>query len=191
MESLKNRLVKESSSIGSDILKVDHFINHQIDVGFMKEIGEAIAERFKGEKIDKLLTVESGGIAVAIAAAEALACTKALFAKKTVPNTMTGECYTAEAKSFTKGTVSMLRVEKCFLNKGERILIVDDFLARGQAAMALVDIAQEAECEIVGVGAVIEKRFQGGSALLEERGIRVESLCVIDEIKDGVITFGQ
>lgn len=190
MESLKNKLTEEGRAIGSDILKVSDFLNHQIDVQLMKEIGRELADRFKGERIDKVLTAESGGIAVALATAEAIVCSKALFAKKTVPNTMTGERYSAEARSFTKGTVSDLCVDKELLKEGERILIVDDFLAHGQAALALADIAAQAGCQVVGVGAVIEKAYQGGAERLREKGFRVESLSRIKSIDDGNVIFG-
>lgn len=190
MESLKTKLNEEGRMIGKDILKVSDFLNHQIDVPMMKEIGRQMADRFKGENIDKVLTAESGGIAVAMATAEALVCRMALFAKKTVPNTMSENRYRSEARSFTKGSVSELCVDKALLNKGERILIVDDFLAHGQAALALADIAAQAGCQVAGIGAVIEKSYQGGAELLREKGFRVESLCRIKEIKDGNVIFG-
>lgn len=190
MESLKKKILEEGQAIGSDIVKVDYFLNHQVDVGFLMEIGREFAARVEGEKIDKILTVEASGIAIAVAVSQAMGNIPAVFAKKTNPSTMVGECFTAEARSFTKGTVSTLKVSKEFLHPGERIYIVDDFLARGQAALALADIVEAAGGEVVAMGAVIEKQYQGGADLLRNRGIRVESLCVVEKIEDGVITFG-
>lgn len=189
MKILKDKILEEGQAIGTDIVKVDYFLNHQLDVSFLKEIGKEFAKRMEGVKVDKILTVEASGIAIAVVTAEAMGIERAVFAKKTNPNTMKGECYTADAKSFTKGTTSTLRVGKEFLNAGENIFIVDDFLARGQAALALVEIVRNAGANVVGMGAVIEKEYQKGSQLLREKNVDVHSLCVIEKIEDGVITF--
>lgn len=190
MESLKEKIKKEGTAIGKDIVKVDGFLNHQLDVRFLEEIGKAFAKRFAGEQIDRILTVEASGIAIAVATAPHMDYPPVVFAKKAAPNTMTEGFFGAEARSFTKGTVSRLRVSERFINEGERVLILDDFLAYGEAALALAEIVREAGAGVVGIGAVIEKGFQGGSAKLRAKGYRVESLAVVEKIEDGVITFG-
>ena len=191
MKELKDRIVKDGLAIGTEILKVDSFINHQIDIAFMDKIGEEFKRRFADCKVDKILTVEASGIGIACMTARYFDNAPVVFAKKKAPNTMVEDSYMAESRSFTKGTVSELRVSKKFLNKGENVLIIDDFLAHGQAASALCKILEQAEANAVGVGAVIEKQFQGGSKLLRDNGIRVESLAVIESINDGVINFAE
>ena len=189
MKALKDKILSEGTAIGSEIVKVDCFLNHCIDVAFMEKIGEEFHRRFSDCHIDRILTVEASGIAVACMTARYFGYPPVVFAKKAKPSTMTEDAYTAKAVSFTKGTVSEFRVSQQFLYKGERVLIIDDFLARGGAAVALTDIAEQAGSEVVGIGTVIEKGFQGGSDKLRARGYRVESLAVIDRNEDGVITF--
>lgn len=189
MESLKQKILTEGQILGEDIVKVDGFLNHQIDVRFMENIGRELQNRFKDVQVDRILTVESGGIAVACEAARYFGYVPVVFAKKATPNTMAEGCYSAEARSFTKGTVSNLRVVKRFLQPGDRVLIVDDFLASGEASVALVKMVRKAGAEVVGIGTVIEKSFQGGAARLREMGCRVESLAVIQRIENGEIVF--
>lgn len=189
MESLKQKILAEGRVIGEDILKVDGFLNHQIDVRFLEEVGKEIKKRFEDTKVDKILTVESSGIAIASVAAKYFDYVPVVFAKKATPNTMVEGCYSAEARSFTKGTVSNLRVVKRFIEEGEKILIVDDFLASGEAAAALVKIVRKAGAEVVGVSCVIEKGFQEGGARLRELDCRVESLAVIKAFENGKIIF--
>ena len=189
MESLKKKILTEGNAIGTEIVKVDGFLNHQIDVRFLEEIGEEFRRRFADVQVDKILTVEASGIAIACMTAPKFGYPTVVFAKKAAPSTMNEGFYEAEAKSFTKGTVSKLKVGEKFINEGEKVLILDDFMASGEAACALTEIAREADAEIVGIGAVIEKGFQGGSDRLRSMGYRVESLAVIEKIEDGVITF--
>ncbi len=189
MESLKEKILTEGDAIGTEIVKVDGFLNHQIDVKFLEEISEEFRRRFDGVEVDKILTVEASGIAIACMCAPLFGYPPVVFAKKAAPSTMNEGFYEAEAKSFTKGTVSKLKVAEKFVNEGERILIIDDFMASGEASAALAKIVEEAGAEIVGIGTVIEKGFQGGSDRLRAMGYRVESLVVIDKIEDGVITF--
>lgn len=189
MKTLKEKILKEGVAIGTEIVKVDHFLNHRLDVKFLEEIGEEFKKRFEGEEINKILTVEASGIAVACLAAPYFDYAPVVFAKKAAPNTMTEGFYVAEAKSFTKGTVSLLRVSERFLEKGDKVLIIDDFLAHGQASLALADLVEQAGGEVVGIGAVIEKGFQGGSERLRAKGYKVESLAVIEKIIDGRIIF--
>ena len=189
MKALKERIIADGVAIGTEIVKVDSFLNHQIDVALLSEIGREFARRFEGCGISKILTVEASGIAIACMASGHFGNIPVLFAKKTTPNTMTDDFYGAEVKSFTKGTSSIVRVSKKYLNPNDRVLIVDDFLAHGEAAVGMVELVRQAGATLIGVGAVIEKQFQGGSKRLREMGIRVESLAVIESIRDGRINF--
>ena len=189
MEKLKAKIREEGKAIGTEIVKVDNFLNHQIDVKFLEEVGKEFSIRFEGVKADKILTVEASGIAIACLASPYFGYPPVVFAKKAAPSTMNEGFYESDAKSFTKGTTSKLKVARQFICKGENILILDDFLASGQASIALADIVEQAGAKVAGIGAVIVKKHQGGSGLLREKGYRVESLAVIKEIKDGEITF--
>ena len=189
MKELKEKILKEGVAIGTEIVKVDHFLNHRLDVRFLERIGQEFRNRFKDCDIDKILTVEASGIAVACLTAPYFGYPPVVFAKKALPNTLTEGFYEAEARSFTKGTVSLFKVSQKFLCKGDRVLIIDDFLAHGEASLALADIVEQAGGIVVGVGAVIEKGFQGGGDKLREHGYRLESLAVVDALEDGKITF--
>ena len=189
MEALKKKILTEGEAIGTEIVKVDGFLNHQLDVQFLEEIGAEFGKRFADRQVDKILTVEASGIAIACVSAPRFNYAPVVFAKKAAPSTMNEGFYEAEAKSFTKGTVSKLKVAKKFLNPGEKVLILDDFLASGEASVALAQIVEMAGAEVAGIGAVIEKGYQGGSDRLRAKGYQVESLAVIDKIDDGVITF--
>lgn len=191
MKALIDKIRNEGEPIGTQIVKVDGFVNHQIDVKFMMEMGMEFRNRFGDLKVDKILTVEASGIAIACMTAMAFDYPRVVFAKKMVPSTMVEGFYEAEAKSFTKGTVSTLRVSKKFLAQNDRVLIVDDFLAHGEAAMAMAEIVIQAGATIAGFGIVIEKSFQGGGAKLRNAGYRVESLAVIDKIEEGMIFFNS
>lgn len=189
MEALKEKIIADGAAIGTEIVKVDSFLNHQIDVALLDGIGEEFAKRFAGCEVTKILTVEASGIAIACMAARQFGNIPVLFAKKASPNTMTEGFYSTEVKSFTKGTASVIRVSKKYLNQDDKILIIDDFLAHGEAAVGMAELVEQAGAELVGIGAVIEKRFQGGGARLREKGYRVESLAVIESIRDGRINF--
>ena len=191
MEILKKRIIKDGLAIGTEILKVDSFLNHQVDVTLFDLIGADFRTRFDdiADKIDKILTVEASGIAVAAFTARYFGSVPVVFAKKDQPNTMDGGYYFSEVMSFTKRKMSSIRIDKKFLQSGDRCLIIDDFLAHGQAALGLVNLASQAGAEVLGGGFVIEKAFQGGADRLREKGLRVESLAVVDRIEDGVITF--
>lgn len=189
MEALKQKILTEGKAIGTGTVKVDGFLNHQIDVKFMDELGKEFGRRFSDAKVDKILTVEASGIAIACMTAPYFGYPPVVFAKKTAPNTMTEDFYGAEAKSFTKGTVSIIRVSKNYLREGERVLILDDFLAHGEASMAMTQLVKQAGAQVAGIGAVIEKGFQGGGRKLRDAGYRLESLAIIDKIEDGIIQF--
>ena len=189
MQALKDKILSEGQVIGDDILKVDGFLNHQIDTKFLEEIGCEFKKRFEGCKVDKILTVEASGIAVACETAKQFGSVPVVFAKKAKPNTSVEGCYSAEARSFTKGTVANLRVIKRFVSEGEKLLILDDFLASGEAAVALIRIAEKAGAEVVGFGAVIDKTFQGGRKRIQDMGVRVEALASIERFENGKPIF--
>jgi xanthine phosphoribosyltransferase len=189
MEALRERIVREGRGIGGGVLKVDSFLNHQIDVAFVEEMGQALADRFKGACVTKILTVESSGIPIACAAAKALGYLPVVFAKKAAPNTMIEGVYSTDVKSFTKETVSTIRVSRQFLGSEDRVLIIDDFLAYGESAMGLVRLAKNAGAHVCGIGVAVEKKFQGGGDRLREAGYSVESLAVIRSISDDNIEF--
>lgn len=189
MQVLKERILKDGRCVGDDILKVDSFLNHQIDTSLVDLIGLEFAERFSMSGATKILTIEASGIPVAYAAARAMGNLPLIFAKKSEPSTMTEASYVASIKSFTKGTVSDIRVSKEFISPDDKILLIDDFLAHGEAAAGLLIICRQAGAECVGLGVVIEKRYQGGSARLREMGLRVESLALISSLSGGKIEF--
>lgn len=188
MQLLKEKIVKDGLAVGTEIVKVDSFLNHQIDVELIDSISEEFYEKFKDQHITKILTIEASGIAVACLTARYFRV-PVLFAKKSEPNTMIDGCFKAEVKSFTKNKVSQISVSQKYMTKEDKLLIIDDFLAHGEALTGLMDIAEQAGAELVGAGIVIEKAFQGGGARLREKGLRIESLAVIDSIQDGVIYF--
>lgn len=189
MESLKEKIMAEGQAIGTDILRVDRFLNHQIDVRFMEDIGKEFKNRFGDCKITKVLTVESSGIVMACETAKCFGYVPVLFAKKAAPNTLVEGSYCAPAKSFTKGIVSTLRVSKKYLGPEDIVLIIDDFLAYGEAAAALCELCRQAGAKVAGIGAVIDKEFQGGAKRLREKGYRVESLVTVERISEGKVAF--
>lgn len=191
MESLKRKILSEGTAIGSDVVKVDAFLNHKLDVRFLEEIGKEFHRLFKSCNITMILTAESSGIAVALAVSKFFGYVPVVFAKKAKPSTMIDEYYAAKAKSFTKGTESTFIVSKEFIQPGDTVLIIDDFMAHGEAAAALCDLVEQGGGVVCGVGAVIEKRYQGGSARLINLGYDVKSLACIEEIYDGKIVFSD
>ncbi len=189
MEALKQRILEDGLAIGTEIVKVDSFLNHQLDVAFIDLIGQEFKQRFGDIMPDKILTMEASGIPVACFAARHFNNIPVIFAKKGLPSTMNEGLYHARVKSFTKGILSEARVSQKYIQEGHKILIIDDFLAHGEAALGLISIVKQAKAEVLGLGAVIEKEFQGGGARVRDLGIRLESLAVIQKINDGVITF--
>ena len=170
-------------------MKVDNFINHQIDGRLMMEIAKEFVKRFKGTKIDKVITVEASGIAPAIMVAHLLDV-PLLFAKKKVPSTMNG-ILKSEVFSFTKSRSYNICISKEFLKSGERCLFIDDFLANGNAATGILDLAAQAGAEIVGMGFLIEKSFQAGGRMLRDKGIHVESLAIIESLDNCEIRLSE
>ncbi len=188
MKALEEKILAEGKVLPGNILKVNSFLNHRLDVDFLMEIGREIARLFKNEKIDKILTIESSGIAVAVAAAAEMHL-PVVFAKKNKSANISGDVYKTVIYSFTHGTDYNVVVSKDFLQKGENVLIIDDFLANGKALIGLMDILNQAGAETAGCCCVIEKGFQGGGDALREKGIRVESLAIIDKMTDDSLTF--
>ena len=189
MEALKERIQREGQNLGRGILKVDSFINHQVDPGMMLAIGGALAAHFGAMGINKVMTAEISGIAPALTTALALGV-PVVYARKTKPVTMPDEVYLETAPSHTKGQFVELMVSPEFLGPGDKILIIDDFLARGKTIDALARLALQAGAEIKGVGAVIEKAFEGGRAELAYLKVPIYSLVVINRMTGSEIIFG-
>lgn len=188
MELLKQRIKKDGTVIGDKILKVDSFLNHQIDIDLYNEIGKEFKRRFDKDKITKILTIEASGIGIACITAQYFNV-PVVFAKKHNANNMDKGNYEAEVYSFTKEKNYKIRVSKSYINSDDSILIIDDFLAMGSAATGLIDIAKQAGADVAGVGIVIEKGFQKGRQAIEELGIKVESLAIVREMRDGKVFF--
>lgn len=189
MKALQEKILREGSVSGNDILKVDSFLNHQIDVAFLNEIGREFKERFEGEKVDKIFTIEASGIAIASIVSQYFDNAPVVFAKKSESKNLDKDVYETNVYSFTKAREYSVKVSKKYINKGENILIVDDFLANGRAALGLKDLIEQAEANLVGVGIVIEKGFQAGGALLKANNVRLESLAVVESIDNGTVKF--
>lgn len=188
MKLLEEKITNEGIAIGTDILKVDMFLNHQMDVELLDEMGKEFKRLFEDCGATKVVTIESSGIAIAVFAAKYLGL-PALFAKKAKHKNVGDDVYTASSYSFTHGREYTMVVSKKYLNKGDKVLIIDDFLAGGNACNALIDIIDQAGAEIAGIGIAIEKGFQPGGKALREKGYKVRSLAIIDEMKDGKISF--
>lgn len=185
MEELKKRILEDGIVIGDDILKVDSFINHQIDTELLDKLGKYFSTKFSG--ITKILTIEASGIAFGLGVARYYGNIPMVFAKKSKSKTVDDNVYKTVIKSFTRGTESTVTVNNKYLNKGDKILIVDDFLAEGNAAVGLIDLCKQAGAEVIGVAIVIEKGFQGGRKRLEDMGIHVESAAIIDRFEKGKV----
>lgn len=188
MELLINTIKEEGIVLSDSVLKVDSFLNHQIDPHLMFEIGKELANRFKEEGITKILTIESSGIAPSVMAGLQLHV-PVIFARKRKSLTLVNDLLTSKVYSFTKQESNDISVSNKYLNEHDRVLIIDDFLANGQAAIGLVEIAKQAKAEIAGIGIVIEKGFQNGGRELRDRGFRVESLARIASLNNGEVTF--
>lgn len=190
MKQLEERIVADGQVLGENILKVDSFLTHQVDHRLMRAMGEELAQAYADKGITKVVTIEASGICPAIYTAEALDVPM-IFAKKHKNITMTEGILTAEVYSFTKQVTSTVSIASKFLSPEDRVLIVDDFLANGQAAKGLIDIIRQAGAEPVGLGIVIEKSFQEGRQLVEDLGIPVTSLARLDRFEAGKVVFGQ
>ncbi len=190
MKLLEERILKDGNVLGENILKVDSFLTHQVDYSLMREIGRTFAEYFKNAGITKVVTIEASGIAPALYVAEQLDVPM-IFAKKAKNITMNEGILTAEVYSFTKQVTSTVSISGKFLSTGDRVLIIDDFLANGQAAKGLIQIIEQAGATVEAVGIVIEKSFQDGRELLEKSGYQVVSLARLERFENGEVIFKE
>lgn len=190
MHWLRERIEKEGVYLGNGILKVDVFMNHQVDPLLMQGVGYEFARRFRAQHPSKILTAETSGIAPALAAGMMLQV-PVVFARKSKPLTLSHEPYQASAPSHTKGGQVTLMVSHEFLSPGERVLIIDDFLASALTIRALANIVAQSGAALVGIGAVIEKAFEGGRGALRDLNVQVESLAVIERFEGDKIIFAE
>lgn len=187
---LKKRIVEDGRIEGEDILKVDSFLNHQIDVELFNEIGKEFKRRFAGKKINKILTVEASGIGIACIVAQYFKV-PVVFAKKLFSSNLDKEIYSAEVFSYTKKASYSIMVAKRFLNADDNILIIDDFLANGAATQGLIEIINQAGASLEGIGIVIEKGFQDGGKILRAKNIQLESLAIVESFDRDSINFSE
>lgn len=178
---LEERIRKDGRVKTGNVLKVDSFLNHQIDVRLLNRMGEEWYRIFKDERIDKVLTIEASGIAIAVIAAQYFG-TPVLFAKKAQSVNIDGDVYSTKVQSYTHNRIYDVILSKKFLHEGENVLIIDDFLANGCALEGLIDLVDQAKANLVGVGIAIEKGFQKGGRELREKGIRIESLAIVESM---------
>ena len=190
MKLLEERILKDGNVLGENILKVDSFLTHQVDFKLMKEIGQTFADQFKDAGVTKVVTIEASGIAPALYVAEALDVPM-IFAKKAKNITMNEGILTAEVYSFTKQVTSTVSIAGKFLDPSDKVLIIDDFLANGQAAKGLIQIIEQAGAQVEAIGIVIEKSFQDGRGLLEALGYPVVSLARLDRFENGQVVFKE
>ena len=190
MKALEERILREGRNLGSGILKVDTIINHQVDPALMLEAGRELAAIFRDIGANKVLTAEISGIAPALTTALALDV-PLVYARKTKPVTMTDPVYVEAAPSHTKGVSVFLMASPEFLGPGDRVLLIDDFLASGQTILALVRMVQHAGAELVGIGALIEKSFEGGRVELNRFGVPLHALVTVTDMSDGKIVFSE
>ncbi|MBF0805659.1 MULTISPECIES: xanthine phosphoribosyltransferase [unclassified Streptococcus] len=188
MKLLEERILRDGNVLGENILKVDSFLTHQVDYKLMKELGKILADAYRDKRITKVVTIEASGIAPAAYVAESLDVPM-IFAKKHKNITMTEGILTAEVYSFTKQVTSTVSIASKFLSQEDHVLIVDDFLANGQAAKGLIEIIQQAGAKVEGIGIVIEKSFQDGRELIQKMGIPVSSLARIEKFENGQVVF--
>lgn len=191
MKALEEKIVKEGTVLPGNILKVNSFLNHRIDASFIMEMGDEIASLFGEDKPTLVLTIETSGIAIAMAAAVKMGI-PLVFAKKHKSGNLSGDLYKTVVHSYTHGTDYTVVVEKKFLNATDRVLIVDDFLANGKALEGLIDIVNQSGAAVVGASCAIEKGFQKGGDNLRQQGVKVCSLAIVDTMDDcGNITFRE
>ncbi len=183
MELLKQRICKDGLVKAGNVLKVDSFLNHQMDVRLFAEIGKEFKRRFDGCGVNKILTIEASGIGIACIAAQYFDV-PVVFAKKSQSKNIDGEVFTSRVESFTHGRVYDILVSKKFLGPQDRVLIIDDFLAKGSALQGLCKLVEDSGATLVGAGIVIEKGFQDGGKLIRGSGVRVESLAIVDRMDD-------
>lgn len=190
MQLLKERIVKDGTVKPGNVLKVDSFLNHQMDIDLINEIGKEFRRRFPSDKITKILTIEASGIGIACIAAQYFHV-PVVFAKKAQSINIDGEVYHTKVESFTHKKVYDVILSKKFLDADDHVLVIDDFLANGCALMGLLDIIKEAGATIEGAGIVVEKGFQQGGQIIRQNGIHLESLAIIEKMTDTSLTFRE
>jgi xanthine phosphoribosyltransferase len=188
MELLKKKIIEEGIVLSNQVLKVDSFLNHQIDPVLMREIGKEFARRFRDCGVSKIVTIESSGIAPAVFTALELGVS-VIFARKRKSLTLQDDLYTEKVFSFTKKEESEVSISRKLLSPSDRVLLIDDFLAHGEAALAMARIVEQAGAAVVGIGIVIEKEFQNGGGKLREQGYEVESLARVASLQNGSVMF--
>lgn len=188
MRQMEEKILQEGKALPGGVLKVGSFLNQQIDTAFLRAIGEEIARLYAGCGVTKVLTIEASGIAIAAAAAMEMGVPM-VFAKKHKTSNVDGSTYSTEVHSFTHGTDYTVVVSRDYLRAGEKVLLVDDFLANGAALRGLAELAKQAGAEVAGAAIAIEKRFQGGGDALRKEGVRIESLAMIESMEDGQVVF--
>ena len=180
---LKQRIRQDGTVKGTDVLKVDSFLNHQMDIDLFEEIGKEFKRRFEGCGVNKILTIEASGIGIACITAQSFHC-PVVFAKKSQSKNIAGAVYATQVESFTHGRVYDVIVSRKFLGPGDKVLIIDDFLANGAALEGLTDLVSQSGAQLAGAGIVIEKAFQPGGDRLRAKGIRVESLARVSAMSE-------
>lgn len=188
MELLEQRILKDGKILPGGILKIDGFLNHQMDPELMYEMGQEVKRLFDGCEINKILTIEASGIAIAIMVGYAIGC-PVVFAKKSRSKNISDDVFSTEVASFTHGNVNTVVCSKQYLNAGDKVLIVDDFLATGAALIGLKELVRLAGAEVVGAAIAVEKVFQGGGNMLRAEGMRIESMAKIASMDDNSLTF--
>ena len=191
MKELRNAILTQGQGIGMDIVKVDMFLNHRLDTGLLFRMGEELARRFREDKPDIVLTVEASGIALALTCARALGDLPVVFAKKSATVVQSADLAQAKVYSFTHKRENVIRVDKQYLPAGSRVLIVDDFLADGQACQGMLALCAQTDCKVVGIGIGIEKGFMPGGKNLRAMGVPVQSLAVVAGIEDGKLVLAE
>lgn len=187
MQELRQAILTQGKGLGTDIVQVGSFLNHRLDTGLLFRMGGEIAAFFKADSPDLLMTVEASGIALAMAAAHALGDLPVLFTKKSPAKNQSEPMFTSEVASYTHGTPYTMRCAQALLPRGARVLMVDDFLADGEAIRGMMDLARQAGAQVVGAAVAIEKGFQKGGAMLRAQGVKLLSLCVVRGISNGMI----
>lgn len=190
MQLLKERIRKDGKIKAGNVLKVDSFLNHQMDIQLLEEIGKEFKRRFADAEINKILTIEASGIGIACIVAQSFDV-PVLFAKKTKTKNIAGDVYTSRVESYTHGRIYDIIVSQEFLGKGDKVLLIDDFMANGAAMEGLMELVELSGAELVGAGIVIEKGFQPGGDNLRAKGLRLESLAIVESMdeKTGTIVF--
>ena len=188
MKLLEERIIKDGVINDQNVLKVDSFLNHQIDVALLNEIGKEFYRLYQHDKITKIVTIEASGIGIACIAAQYFNV-PVVFAKKSITSNISGDVYKGRIYSFTHQCFRDIYIKKSYISKEDNVLIIDDFLAKGSALDGLIQIINQAEAKLAGAGIVIEKGFQGGGDLIRSKGVRVESLALIESMDGGNLVF--